>query len=163
MPPPPPLPLLTVDQPAATQVKTQRALNDYRKSAFPHYKDEISRLRYIGVVSANRLKDARAHLGADVPIGCVDTVEDLKKLLEYADTNRCVCVFRECCGGASGIEDAKGQPAWLRLEQGGVNSTGVQHLARALGMSACVFCMLNPFCGATVRTHTRPTLVSQEG
>lgn len=70
------------------QVKTQRALNDYRKSAFPHYKDEITRLRYIGVVSANRLKDARAHLGPDVPISCVDTVEDLKKLLEYADTNR---------------------------------------------------------------------------
>lgn len=78
-----------------TQVKTQRALNDYRKSAFPHYKDEITRLRYIGVVSANRLKDARAHLGPDVPISCVDTVEDLKKLLEYADTNRWGC----CCWG----------------------------------------------------------------
>lgn len=71
------------------QVKTQRALNDYRKSAFPHYKDEITRLRFIGVVSANRLKDARAHLGQDVPVECVDTVQDLKKLLEYAETNRC--------------------------------------------------------------------------
>jgi hypothetical protein len=69
-------------------VKTQRALNDYRKSAFPHYKDEITRLRYIGVVSANRLKDARAHLGQDVPVECVDTVQDLKKLVEYAETNR---------------------------------------------------------------------------
>jgi hypothetical protein len=73
----------------APQVKTQRALNDYRKSAFPHYKDEITRLRFIGVVSANRLKDARAHLGQDVPVMCVDTVQDLKKLVEYAETNRC--------------------------------------------------------------------------
>lgn len=74
--------------PIRLQVKTQRALNDYRKSAFPHYKDEITRLRFIGVVSANRLKDARAHLGQDVPVECVDTVQDLKKLVEYAETNR---------------------------------------------------------------------------
>jgi hypothetical protein len=40
------------------------------------------------VVSANRLKDARAHLGQDVPVECVDTVQDLKKLVEYAETNR---------------------------------------------------------------------------
>lgn len=73
---------------AAAQVKTQRALNDYRKSAYPHYKDEITRLRFIGVVSANRLKDARAHLGQDVPVACVETVQDLKKLVEYAEANR---------------------------------------------------------------------------
>lgn len=69
-------------------MKTQRALNDYRKSAYPHYKDELTRLRYIGAITANRLKDARAWLGKDVPIECVDSVQTLKQLLEYADTNR---------------------------------------------------------------------------
>lgn len=77
----------------AIQVKTQRALNDYRKSAFPHYKDELTRLRYIGAITANRLKDARAWLGKDVPIECVDNVQSLKQLLEYADTNRSA----DCC------------------------------------------------------------------
>jgi hypothetical protein len=38
------------------QVKTQRALNDYRKSAYPHYKDELTRLRFIGAITATRLK-----------------------------------------------------------------------------------------------------------
>lgn len=73
---------------AVSQVKTQRALNDYRKSAYPHYKDELTRLRYIGAITATRLKDARAWLGKDVPLECVDTVQKLKQLLEYADNNR---------------------------------------------------------------------------
>jgi hypothetical protein len=64
-------------------------MNDYCKSAFPHYKDEITRLRYVGIVSANRLKDARAHLGNDIPVKRVETVQDLKQLVEYAETNRC--------------------------------------------------------------------------
>lgn len=34
------------------------------------------------------LQDAKAWLGKDVPLDCVDSVESLKKLLEYADTNR---------------------------------------------------------------------------
>lgn len=95
-------------------MKTQRALNDYRKSAFPHYKDEITRLRYIGVVSANRLKDARAHLGQDVPVECVDTVQDLKKLVEYAETNRSAAgeqgmgawSTRDWVGATQGCEDS---------------------------------------------------------
>eukprot|EP00882_Tetradesmus_deserticola_P013258 GHRQ01014062.1.p1 GENE.GHRQ01014062.1~~GHRQ01014062.1.p1 ORF type:complete len:404 (+),score=192.97 GHRQ01014062.1:311-1522(+) len=69
-------------------VKTQRALNDYRKSAYPHYRDELTRLRYIGAITATRLKDARAWLGRDVPLECVDSVQSLKQLLEYVDTNR---------------------------------------------------------------------------
>ncbi|WIA09270.1 hypothetical protein OEZ85_008678 [Tetradesmus obliquus] len=69
-------------------VKTQRALNDYRKSAYPHYRDELTRLRYIGAITAARLKDARAWLGRDVPLECVDSVQSLKQLLEYVDTNR---------------------------------------------------------------------------
>jgi hypothetical protein len=76
--------------PFPQQVKTQRALNDYRKSAYPHCKDELTRLRYIGAITAARLKDARAWLGKDVPLECVDSVQSLKQLLEYVDTNRCV-------------------------------------------------------------------------
>ncbi|KAF6262534.1 hypothetical protein COO60DRAFT_1624938 [Scenedesmus sp. NREL 46B-D3] len=72
----------------ALSVKTQRALNDYRKSAYPHYRDELTRLRYIGAITAARLKDARAWLGRDVPVECVDSVQSLKQLLEYVDTNR---------------------------------------------------------------------------
>lgn len=28
------------------QVKTQRALNDYRKCEYPHYKDDLTKLRW---------------------------------------------------------------------------------------------------------------------
>jgi hypothetical protein len=82
--------LLVLLHPLTQQVKTQRALNDYRKSAYPHYKDELTRLRYIGAITAARLKDVRAWLGKDVPLECVDSVQSLKQLLEYVDTNRCV-------------------------------------------------------------------------
>jgi hypothetical protein len=88
--------MLTKYSPSSSplQVKTQRALNDYRKSAYPHYKDELTRLRYIGAITAARLKDARAWLGKDVPLECVDSVQSLKQLLEYVDTNRCGSVLK---------------------------------------------------------------------
>ena len=72
------LPLLSTVVHTIVQVKTQRALNDYRKSAYPHYRDELTRLRYIGAITATRLKDARAWLGKDVPEACVDSVQSLK-------------------------------------------------------------------------------------
>jgi hypothetical protein len=74
-------------------------MNDFRKSAFPHYRDEITRVRFIGSVSAARLRDARHHLGADVPVASVDTVEDLKVLVAYADKHKCVRVSA-CRGDA---------------------------------------------------------------
>lgn len=54
------------------QVKTQRALNDYRKSEYPHYKDELTKLKFIGSITATRLREIQAHLG-DVPFICVET------------------------------------------------------------------------------------------
>lgn len=45
-------------------------------------------LRHVGTVSQSKLKDARTHLGAEVPLACVDTVEDLKALVAHAEKNR---------------------------------------------------------------------------
>lgn len=56
------------------QVKTQRALNDYRKCEYPHYKDELTKLKYIGTITAQRLRDIQAHLG-DVPFQSIETGE----------------------------------------------------------------------------------------
>ncbi|KAJ9528119.1 hypothetical protein QJQ45_005746 [Haematococcus lacustris] len=90
------------------QVKTQRALNDYRKSEwvlanaksqhgmraplnkYPHYKDELTRLKYIGSITAQRLRDVQAHLDCNVPFTCIETVEQMKHLMMFADTNRLV-------------------------------------------------------------------------
>eukprot|EP00798_Chlamydomonas_sp_ICE-L_P031496 gene31496-6684_t len=55
-------------------VKTQRALNDYRKSEWPHYKDELTKLKYIGSITAQRLRDIQTFLG-DVPFHCIETDE----------------------------------------------------------------------------------------
>ncbi|KAJ9528522.1 hypothetical protein QJQ45_020508 [Haematococcus lacustris] len=89
-------------------VKTQRALNDYRKSEwvvanaksqvgmraplnkYPHYKDELTRLKYIGSITAQRLRDVQAHLDCNVPFTCIETVEQMKHLMMFADTNRLV-------------------------------------------------------------------------
>ena len=74
--------------PPSPQVKTQRALNDYRKSDYPHYRDELTRLRYIGTITATRLKDVKHWVARDVPMHSVETVEELKRLMEVADGNR---------------------------------------------------------------------------
>lgn len=91
-PHPHPLPLSPSCTPpsllATPQVKTQRALNDYRKSEFPHYKDELTRLRYIGAITATRLKDVRATVNPGVPMTSVTNVQELKGLLEYAESDR---------------------------------------------------------------------------
>jgi hypothetical protein len=50
--------------------------------------DESRYLRYIGAVTAQRLRDARAHLGRGCPLAAVVSVADLKQVVEYADTNR---------------------------------------------------------------------------
>jgi len=56
-------------------VKTQRALNDYRKSAYPHYKDELTRLRFIGAITATRLKVPRpCHQPCQPPAGLAMSV-----------------------------------------------------------------------------------------
>lgn len=55
------------------QVKTQRALNDYRKSEYPHYKDELTKLKFIGSITAQRLRDIQAHIAADVPFTSIET------------------------------------------------------------------------------------------
>ena len=54
-------------------MKTQRALNDYRKSEYPHYKDELTKLKYIGSITAQRLREIQAHLGPDVPFSSIET------------------------------------------------------------------------------------------
>mmetsp|Transcript_40431 Transcript_40431/g.89814 ORF Transcript_40431/g.89814 Transcript_40431/m.89814 type:complete len:922 (-) Transcript_40431:1054-3819(-) len=69
-------------------VKTQRALNDYRKSEYPHFKDELTKLKFIGSITAQRLREIQNHLGYDVPFNCIETVEQLKHLMLYADQNR---------------------------------------------------------------------------
>ncbi|KAG2498858.1 hypothetical protein HYH03_003050 [Edaphochlamys debaryana] len=67
-------------------VKTQRALNDYRKSEYPHYKDELTKLKHIGSITAQRLREIQQHL--DCPYSTIETVEQLKQLMQYADQNR---------------------------------------------------------------------------
>ncbi len=58
---------------ASPQVKTQRALNDYRKSEYPHYKDELTKLKFIGTITAQRLREIQNHLGYDVPFTSIET------------------------------------------------------------------------------------------
>ena len=53
------------------QVKTQRALNDYRKCDYPHANDDVTKLKHIGSITAQRLRDIQQHL--DVPFTCIDT------------------------------------------------------------------------------------------
>ncbi|PNW75496.1 hypothetical protein CHLRE_12g529050v5 [Chlamydomonas reinhardtii] len=67
-------------------VKTQRALNDYRKSEYPHYKDELTKLKHIGSITAQRLREIQSHL--DCPYSSIETVEQLKQLMLFADQNR---------------------------------------------------------------------------
>ncbi|GLC37795.1 hypothetical protein PLESTB_001477500 [Pleodorina starrii] len=67
-------------------VKTQRALNDYRKSEYPHFKDELTKLKFIGSITAQRLREIHQHL--DCPYTSIETVEQLKQLMQYADQNR---------------------------------------------------------------------------
>lgn len=43
-------------------VKTQRALNDYRKSEYPHFRDKLTKLKFIGNVTAQRLHSFQAHV-----------------------------------------------------------------------------------------------------
>lgn len=85
---PEPVPVVLSAISAKFVVKTQRALNDYRKSEYPHYKDELTKLKYIGSITSQRLREIQTHLGPDVPFTCVETVEQLKQLMEYADANR---------------------------------------------------------------------------
>ncbi|GAX76070.1 hypothetical protein CEUSTIGMA_g3513.t1 [Chlamydomonas eustigma] len=68
-------------------VKTQRALNDYRKSEYPHYKDELTKLKFIGQITAQRLKDIQAHV-PDAPFMTIETVHQLKDLMLCADQSR---------------------------------------------------------------------------
>jgi hypothetical protein len=55
------------------QVKTQRAISDYRKCDYPHYKDELTKLKYVGNITSQRLRDIQAHLGPDVPFNSITT------------------------------------------------------------------------------------------
>ncbi|GFH24025.1 uncharacterized protein HaLaN_21738 [Haematococcus lacustris] len=57
---------------------------------YPHYKDELTRLKYIGSITAQRLRDVQAHLDCNVPFTCIETVEQMKHLMMFADTNRLV-------------------------------------------------------------------------
>ncbi|KAG1679168.1 hypothetical protein FOA52_000524 [Chlamydomonas sp. UWO 241] len=64
-------------------VKTQRALNDYHKPAYLHYKEKVTKLRYIGTTIQGRLHNVQTHLQG-VPFESIDTVEELKHLVAYA-------------------------------------------------------------------------------
>lgn len=55
-----------------SQVKTQRALNDYRKSDYPHFKDELTKLKHIGSITAQRLREIQSHL-PDCPYSSIET------------------------------------------------------------------------------------------
>uniref|UniRef100_A0A7R9V475 Uncharacterized protein n=1 Tax=Chlamydomonas euryale TaxID=1486919 RepID=A0A7R9V475_9CHLO len=68
-------------------VKSQRAMNDYNKPEFPHYKDKVTKLKFIGSVTAERLKDIRSHM-PDAPFSTIDTVEQLKHLMLFVDQHR---------------------------------------------------------------------------
>ena len=68
-------------------VKTQRAMNDYSKNEFPNYRDELTKLKFIGTITAQRLKDVQSYV-QDVPFTSIETVEQLKHLMQYSDQNR---------------------------------------------------------------------------
>lgn len=69
------------------QIKTQRALNDFSKPSYPHHKDRLTRLKYIGGVTADRLRDIQTHMPG-VPFSSIETVEQLRQLMLYTDQNR---------------------------------------------------------------------------
>ena len=54
------------------QVKTQRALNDYRKSEYPHFRDELTKLKFIGSITAQRLRDIQTHM-PESPFASIET------------------------------------------------------------------------------------------
>lgn len=75
-------------QPQLSQVKTQRACSDYRKVEFAHASAKITDLRYIGLVTSQRLKtDAKLRLGEACPLNTVTTVEELKAVVDAAASN----------------------------------------------------------------------------
>ena len=59
--------------PRHPQVKTQRACSDYHKVEFPHCRTRITDLRYIGSVTAARLKVGPGFVRPDgrSAVGCV--------------------------------------------------------------------------------------------
>jgi len=57
------------------QVKTQRAISDYRKCEYPHYKDELTKLKFVGNITALRLRDIQMHLGQNAPFSSITTGE----------------------------------------------------------------------------------------
>ncbi|KAG1672588.1 hypothetical protein FOA52_010690 [Chlamydomonas sp. UWO 241] len=67
-------------------VKSQRAVNDYKKPDYPHCKDEIDKLKHIGKVTAQRLSNISVNM--PVPFVSVKTVEELKELMVHIDENR---------------------------------------------------------------------------
>lgn len=69
-------------------MKTQRACSDYRKVEFAHASAKITDLRYIGLVTSQRLKtDAKLRLGEACPLNTVTTVEELKAVVDAAASN----------------------------------------------------------------------------
>ncbi|KAG1681310.1 hypothetical protein FOA52_007356 [Chlamydomonas sp. UWO 241] len=81
---------LACAQPAVScrfAIKTQRALNDYRKAEYPHFRDELTKLKFIGSVTAQRLRDIQAHMPG-VPFESIDSVDELRHLMLYADQHR---------------------------------------------------------------------------
>ena len=44
-----------------------------RPPRYPHYKDELTKLKFIGSITAQRLRDIQAHINADVPFTSIDT------------------------------------------------------------------------------------------
>ena len=68
-------------------IKTQRAMNDYSKNEFPNFRDELTKLKFIGTITAQRLKDIQSYV-QDVPFTSIETVEQLKHLMQYSDQNR---------------------------------------------------------------------------
>lgn len=68
-------------------IKTQRALNDFSKPQYPHFKDRLTRLKFIGGVTADRLRDIQTHMPG-IPFTAIETVDQLRQLMVYTDQNR---------------------------------------------------------------------------
>ncbi|KAG1659380.1 hypothetical protein FOA52_007843 [Chlamydomonas sp. UWO 241] len=65
-------------------IKTQRTLNDSRKPEYPHHHDDITKLKFIGDKSVERLRCIQAHM-PDVPFQSVKTVGELHNLMLHVD------------------------------------------------------------------------------
>eukprot|EP00955_Chlamydomonas_euryale_P051957 355022-Chlamydomonas_euryale.AAC.1 len=85
-------------------VKTQRAINDYRKAEYPHCSEAVTRLQYVGKETAEKLAKLQKHVpGLPASLAVVATAGELRVLLDFAEQQREVEKKVRGAGGMSGV------------------------------------------------------------